>query len=225
MSDSAFASHLVSQTGANIDFLQDQGYLTPQDAASIRSKLAAATVKTSGKSVGSPVSIPQPHNQVSTYQPHPPQPPQPTPSYPKARALWAYNEDGKEPNDLTMSAGDVIDIVEETNPDWWTGRNGGKQGLFPSNYVQKLSPEPSSQPQQEKMYVAPGHINLGNNPPPQQQLNTPAVNSVGLQPDEEQDKKKNKFGKFGNTLAHSAAGGVGFGAGAAVGSGIINALF
>jgi hypothetical protein len=127
-----------------------------------------------------------------------------------------------------MSAGDVIDIVEETNPDWWTGRNGGKQGLFPSNYVQKLPPEPSSQPQREKMDVAPGHTNFGNNPLPQQQLNTintPAVNSVGPQPDEGQDKKKNKFGKYGNTLAHSAAGGVGFGAGAAVGSGIINALF
>lgn len=170
----------------------------------------------------------------------------------------------KEPNDLTMSVGDVIDIVEETNPDWWTGRNGGKQGLFPSNYVQKLHPEASSQPQQEKLYVSPGHINHGSNPPPQQQLNTinstPAVNSVGLQPGEGQDKKK-KFGKFGNTvrlfplpfnspslkfsfedswltqpqeewvcrlfivllfraLTHS-----GFGAGAAVGSGIINALF
>jgi len=63
----------------------------------------------------------------------------------------------KEPNDLTMSVGDVIDIVEETNVDWWTGRNGGKQGLFPSNYVQKLSTEPSPQPHQEKLYGAPGY--------------------------------------------------------------------
>jgi len=104
-----------------------------------------------------------------------------------------------------MSAGDIIDIVEETNADWWTGRNGGQKGLFPSNYVQKLPPEPSSQPYQEKPYGAPGYTDHDNHPPPQQismnpGVNTPAVNSVGLQPDEGQDKKKNKFGKFGNTV-------------------------
>ena len=110
----------------------------------------------------------------------------------------------KEPNDLTMSAGDIIDIVEETNSDWWTGRNRGKQGLFPSNYVQKkLSPEPSAQPYQEKLHGAPGHNGYANHPPPQQTNvinDTPAVNSVGLQQDEGQDKKKKKFGKFGNTV-------------------------
>jgi len=101
-----------------------------------------------------------------------------------------------------MSAGDVIDIVEETNADWWTGRNGGKNGLFPSNYVQKLPHEPSSQPYQEKYHGAPGYTDYGNHPPPQQMspdVNTAAVNSVGLQPEEGQDKKK-KFGKFGNTV-------------------------
>lgn len=101
-----------------------------------------------------------------------------------------------------MSTGDIIDIVDETNADWWTGRNRGKQGLFPSNYVQKLPPEASSQPHQEKAHDPTGYTNYGNHPPPQQMNpgdNTPAVNSVGLQPDEGQDKKK-KFGKFGNTV-------------------------
>ena len=138
----------------------------------------------------------------------------------------------KEPNDLTMSSGDIIDIVGETNADWWTGRNRGKQGLFPSNYVQKLPPEPSSQLFQEKPHDTPGYANHGDHPPPQQMNpgdNTPAVNSIGLQPNEGQDKKKDKFGKFGNTvrsfsfpsltaltelfvrwqMAHSAAGGLG----------------
>ncbi|KAF9650244.1 SH3-domain-containing protein [Thelephora ganbajun] len=231
MSDSTFVFHIVSQTRANIDFLQAQGYLTIEDAASIQSKLPAATVGTSERSASPPVPILQPYNPAPSHQPHPPnppQPPQPTPRYPRARALWAYNEDERELNDLTMFVGDIIDIVEETNADWWTGRNRGKRGLFPSNYVQKLPPEASSQPYQGKSYGAPGYTNYGNHPPPQQTNpgdNAPAVNSVGLQPDEGQDKKKNKFGKFGNTVAHSAAGGLGFGAGAAVGSGIINALF
>jgi len=231
MSDSAFVFHLVSQTRANIDFLQAQGCLTVEDAASIQSKLAAATVKTPERSTSMPVPTPQPHIPPPNYQlnsPNPPKPPQPTLNYPKARALWGYNEDGREPNDLTMSSGDIIDIVEETNTDWWTGRNRGKQGFFPSNYIEKLPPDSSSQPYQEKLHSAPAYTNYGNNPPPQQMNpvdNTAPVNPVGLQPDEGQDKKKGKFGKFGNTVAHSAAGGLGFGAGAAVGSGIINAIF
>jgi len=102
-----------------------------------------------------------------------------------------------------MSTGDIIDIVEESNPDWWTGRNRGRQGLFPSNYVLKLPQEEPPEPYQEKSYGAPGNINYGNHHPPQQ-INsgddTPAVNSIGLQPDEGQDKKKEKFGKFGNTV-------------------------
>lgn len=109
----------------------------------------------------------------------------------------------KEPNDLTLSVGDVIDVIEETNADWWTGRSRGKEGLFPSNYVQKLSPDPSLQPYQEKLYSAPGYNDYANHPPSQQANlvdNAPQVNSVGLQPDEGQDKKKKKFGKFGNTV-------------------------
>lgn len=230
MSDSTFVSHIVSQTRENILFLQDQGCLTVADATAVLSKLPAVPTKATGvKSVNPPVSTPQPPTQVSIPQPHPTQPPKPTPSYPRARAIWAYNEGGKEPNDLIMSAGDVVEIVEETNADWWTGRNKGKEGLFPSNYVEKLPPERSSQPHKEKLYGAEGYSNPGNLPPQQPHLSpiddTPAVNSVGLQPDEGQDKKKKKFGRFGNTMAQSAAGGIGFGAGAAVGSGIINALF
>jgi len=213
MSDSAFAFHLVSQTRDNIDFLEAQGYITVEDAADIQSKLAAATVKKPERSAKLPVSTPAPSHQP--HRPNPPQPSQPTISHPRARALWAYNEDGSEPNDLTMSVGDTIDIVEEINADWWSGRNRGKRGLFPSNYVQKLPPEAPSQPYQEKPHGAAGYPDD----------DTPAVDSVGLQPDEGQDKKKKKFGKFGNTMAHSAAGGLGFGAGAAVGSGIINAIF
>ena len=101
MSDSAFVFHLVSQTRANVDFLQAQGYLTVEDAASIQSKLATATIKTSEKSTSLPVSTPQPHTRAPSYQPNPPSPPQPlqpTQSYPRARALWGYNEDGRVRN-------------------------------------------------------------------------------------------------------------------------------
>lgn len=55
-----------------------------------------------------------------------------------SRALLTVLQD---PNDLPFEVGDVIEVITETNADWWTGRDrSGKQGLFPSNYVEKLPP-------------------------------------------------------------------------------------
>ena len=33
----------------------------------------------------------------------------------------------------------MIEIISELNPDWWTGRFKGREGLLPSNHVQKLT--------------------------------------------------------------------------------------
>jgi hypothetical protein len=68
---------------------------------------------------------------------------------------------------------------------------------------------------------------------PQQQYAPPAGPPATYQPGgpvqaqapAEEEKKKGKFGKYGSMMAGSAAGGLGFGAGAAVGSGLINAIF
>lgn len=40
--------------------------------------------------------------------------------------------------DLSFSAGERIEIVERTDSaeDWWTGKVGGRQGIFPGNYTQ-----------------------------------------------------------------------------------------
>ncbi|EJD06422.1 uncharacterized protein FOMMEDRAFT_138398 [Fomitiporia mediterranea MF3/22] len=195
-------------------------------------------------------------------------PPAPAPRTPQARALWDYNENGSDPNDLSFRAGDIIDIVSETNADWWTGRINNKQGLFPSNYVEKLPsasdngsrspigapipvPEPMGgmfgQPSRTPSYSsspAPPFPNAGpasyNRPPQpswqaqpygygnekQQQMYAPPPQGPPAAPPPPQaEPKKSKFGGLGNTMANSAAGGVGFGAGAAVGSGIINSIF
>ncbi|KAJ2988016.1 hypothetical protein NUW54_g9248 [Trametes sanguinea] len=163
----------------------------------------------------------------------------------RARALWAYNEDGREPNDLSFSAGETIEIIEETNPDWWTGKCRGKQGLFPSNYVEMLDtgrsvpPPPAPlMPMPTSSYnsAPPAPYGMPNepekaamyqqsyaSPPPGPMQPAPPVQVVQVQ--QEAPPKKNKFGKLGNTMATSAAGGVGFGAGAAIGSGLINAIF
>jgi len=172
-----------------------------------------------------------------------PSAPAPPPRTQRVKATWGYNEDGTESNDLVFSEGDVIEIVDETNADWWTGKCNGRQGLFPSSYVKKIeapaasaySPPPAwtpamsmpfvepnaYQPPQEKPAYKPfGAAYHGSDAPPP----VGGTNSVGLQ-EVNQEKKKSRFGKYGNTMAQSAAGGVGFGAGAAIGGGLINAIF
>ncbi|EAU85065.2 hypothetical protein CC1G_04161 [Coprinopsis cinerea okayama7 len=155
------------------------------------------------------------------------------PKVQQARALWGYNEDGSDPNDLQFSAGDIIDIIEETNADWWKGRFNGKEGLLPANYVEKLRspppppPAPAPAPQGTgrpyKPFGAAFHGVEQPQPPQAQYGNQPqygsqppppgqGVNHVGLQDTGDQEEKKKGFGKYKSTLAHSAAGGVGFGA-------------
>ncbi|KAG8773802.1 hypothetical protein FRC12_002311 [Ceratobasidium sp. 428] len=154
----------------------------------------------------------------------------------QAKALWDYNLDGQLKDDLTFRSGDIIQIVKEENTDWWTGRLNGKEGMFPSNHVEKLPNTPSytpstpsynpsygSQPSygyNEKDQYQPQHQAYG--PPATYQQAGPVQQQA---PPAEEEKKKGKFGKYGGMMAGSAAGGLGFGAGAAVGSGLINAIF
>ncbi|KAI9497104.1 hypothetical protein BDB00DRAFT_757267, partial [Zychaea mexicana] len=86
-------------------------------------------------------SPPPPQQQHYSSPPPPPAaprrpPPAPKVSEPVARALYAYK--GDQPGDLSFEEGQIITIVEKTDSqdDWWTGRIGKEQGLFPANYVQ-----------------------------------------------------------------------------------------
>ncbi|KAG8713320.1 hypothetical protein FRC08_013412 [Ceratobasidium sp. 394] len=51
------------------------------------------------------------------------------------------------------------------------------------------------------------------------------VNRLGLKPPTIDQEKKDKYGKLKGTMANSAAGGLGFGAGAAIGGGLVRAIF
>ncbi|EIN05024.1 SH3-domain-containing protein [Punctularia strigosozonata HHB-11173 SS5] len=243
--EQALLAHVVAQMESNIEFLVQQNYITAIDASAIRAKLpktngAIARASSSGSvpiaSTTSTRSVPQ----------------TPTATVVKAKATWGYNEDGSEPKDLSFSAGEIIEIVAETNEDWWTGKHRGKTGLFPSNYVVKIAesalparnlppvraysgpappivlhappapPYESGQvgaPREKAPYKPFGAALHGSDLPPS--AGTPQTNSVGLQEAPGQDKKKSKYGALGNTMAHSAAGGAGF----AVGSGLVRAIF
>lgn len=54
------------------------------------------------------------------------------------QAIAKFAFDADQPGDLGFKKGDVITIVKrtESEADWWTGRIGGREGIFPSNYVE-----------------------------------------------------------------------------------------
>lgn len=54
------------------------------------------------------------------------------------QAVAKFTFEAAQPGDLSFKRGDVITIVKRTDKesDWWTGRIGEREGIFPSNYVQ-----------------------------------------------------------------------------------------
>ncbi|KAN0025974.1 hypothetical protein ACTFIV_006954 [Dictyostelium citrinum] len=58
--------------------------------------------------------------------------------YLQVKALYDYN--GENEGDLSFREGDIITILDQSDPDgWWQGSlPTGEQGFFPSNFVQQL---------------------------------------------------------------------------------------
>ena len=50
-----------------------------------------------------------------------------------------YDFEAMESDELTLQAGDVIDLVSGDDANWWRGRQvvSGKEGLFPASFVEK----------------------------------------------------------------------------------------
>ncbi|KAL1949795.1 hypothetical protein VTO73DRAFT_8676 [Trametes versicolor] len=252
----ALLSHVLSQTHANVLFLASQNYISSFEATEIITRLSQGPSSPSTDSVAAsmqnlavgPARVPSPARRGVP-------PPPPRNNTKRARAIWPYNEDGREVNDISFSAGETIEIVDETNADWWTGKCRGRQGLFPANYVELLDTSrgapPPPAPSMPGMPMGPMHMSSYHQPPPgppqqygmpphepekaamyQQQpsyapqpIMSPMQVAQPQQQEQQPPPKKNKFGKLGSTMATSAAGGVGFGAGAAIGGGIINSIF
>lgn len=75
--------------------------------------------------------------------PPPGRPSAPKPMFPQktaapGQALAKFKFDADQPGDLGFKKGDVITILKRTDneTDWWTGRIGDREGIFPSNYVE-----------------------------------------------------------------------------------------
>lgn len=56
------------------------------------------------------------------------------------QAIAKFTFDADQPGDLGFRKGEVITIIKrtESEADWWTGRIGNREGIFPSNYVETV---------------------------------------------------------------------------------------
>jgi hypothetical protein len=121
-----------------------------------------------------------------------------------ATALYAYN--ATDAGDLALQANDRIAVTEYMNAEWWKGRNERtkQEGIFPRNYVKV----------EEKITEPPAPTNYGNMP-------LDVSNGAGSAEPGKAGKGQEMGKKFGKKLGNAAV----FGAGATIGSNIVNSIF
>ena len=70
----------------------------------------------------------------------------------RVRALFDFSP--SEPGELEFKRGDVIAVLESVYKDWWRGSLKGKTGIFPLNYVEKLTDPTPDELQREAQMEA-----------------------------------------------------------------------
>lgn len=216
-----------------LEFLVDAAIITqqqydtiihqlPANASSARTLAAPPSAQLSSLNLSSPTPEPMPEKKanVGYYSDNVANPP--PPAYPSAPAAPAgppvlchatamYQYNAQDAGDLALLPNDKIVVSEYMNNEWWKGRNerSGSEGIFPASYVRR---------EESKAIVpaaSPGPVasNYGN---------APLDVSNGAQPDNKEPSKFEEGGKkFGKKLGNAAV----FGAGATIGSKIVNGIF
>jgi LAS seventeen-binding protein 1/2 len=219
-----------------LEFLVDANIITQQQydtiysqlpanasaASSARALPAVPTQQLSNVSLKSPTPEPEKRNSNVGYYadnasnppppayPMPPAAPAGPPALCYATAMYQYN--AQDAGDLALMPNDNIVVTEYMNNEWWKGRNErtGQEGIFPASYVRR-----------EEKAVVPA----ASPAPPSNYGNVPMDVSNGAQQQNGEDGKPSKFEeggkKFGKKLGNAAV----FGAGATIGSKIVNGIF
>ena len=156
----------------------------------------------------------------------------------KARAL--YNYAAQDSRDCSFDKDDVIHVYEYMNADWWMGQNSrtGSEGIFPRTYIELVQDggddKNASTWRSEKAAGTAAAAGAYPNPPPPGAGNPyhsdapPMAIAEGGgshygqgQAGEGENQGKEMGKKFGKKLGNAAI----FGAGATMGSKLVNSIF
>ncbi|KAL6453077.1 PIN3 [PSI+] inducibility protein 3 [Candida maltosa Xu316] len=225
-----------------VDKLGGEGAVATTALAKVQTKSSAVDV-VSEKLSNTTLSVPPP-----AYPPA--QPPQSNTPKPLGYCTATYDYKAQQSGDLDLSKGDKLAITEHLSEDWWKGYKRGsgpeKTGVFPSNYVQTISESEyetkeraAPAPYQQNGYSAYGTPNYQQQPPLSQHNSYNSYNSfppanpnayppigqqqqvVEQQPQQQQSSSHEGLKRVGKKFGDSVV----FGAGATVGSNIINSIF
>ncbi|XP_075053310.1 intersectin-1 isoform X2 [Mixophyes fleayi] len=76
----------------------------------------------------------------------PTEPPKPAVLPPTCQVIGMYDYIAQNDDELAFSKGQVLNVLNKEDPDWWKGELNGQVGLFPSNYVKLTTDmDPSQQ--------------------------------------------------------------------------------
>ncbi|XP_077365961.1 intersectin-2a isoform X2 [Festucalex cinctus] len=64
---------------------------------------------------------------------------------PVCQVIAMYDYTAANPDELTFSKGQLINVLDKTNPDWWKGEADAVTGLLPTNYVKMTTESDPSQ--------------------------------------------------------------------------------
>lgn len=60
-------------------------------------------------------------------------------SRPHDQVVAQYDFTAENDSELSISKGDVIQVLEKIDDGWWLGRCGSRQGIFPANYAESVA--------------------------------------------------------------------------------------
>lgn len=114
-----------------------------------------------------------------------------------------YDYKAANGDEMTFQKGQLINVLNKDNSDWWRGELNGLTGLFPTNYVKMTTEsDPSQQCKSAHFYILHSEWNRKRVKCPCMDLckfkkhcNNKKINGAKLLNDESKDLKKSKHWK------------------------------
>lgn len=78
------------------------------------------------------------------------------------QVIGMYDYVAQNDDELAFQKGQVINVLNKDDCDWWKGELNGREGLFPSNYV-KLTTDTDPSAQCEYSYTCICYFPIRNN--------------------------------------------------------------